>query len=126
MNEREQITVLNNILVAIAPRIAQQALDKLSLTLDPYRDNPAEGYSEVRREIFEEHAQIAVELASHLAAKFALVSDAALAPETQEAPTKSQQGPPKSIADILSQPSGVSSEALKLRAMRAAQQRGPS
>jgi hypothetical protein len=128
MNEQDQIAVIENILLAIAPAIATRALDKLSLTIgDPYSNKPAAEFEEVRGKIFDVHAKYAIEIASRLVGKFAQLKDATTGgTQAQNTLAKDKPGAGKSVADLLSQPSGVSSEALKLRAMREAQHRGPS
>jgi hypothetical protein len=128
MNSEDQIAVVQNILLAIAPAIATRALDKLSLTIgDPYSNKPAAEFEEVRGKIFDVHAKYGIEIASRLAGKFAQLKDATTgAAQAENTPAKDKQSAGKSVADILSQPSGVSSEALKLRALREAQYRGPS
>jgi len=139
MNPEEQLQLIRDLLLSIAPKIAQRAFDKLSLTIgDPYSSKPAEGFEEARGKIFDQHAGYGIELASRLAGKFAQISDAALSAQAQDTSQKedkararlqaaaSFQGAGKSAADILSQPSGLSSETLKLQAMRDAKHRGPS
>lgn len=131
MNPEQQLQTVREVLLAIAPSITTRALDRLALTIgNPYSDQPAEGFEEARRKIFDEHTTYAIELASRLAGRFAQLHDDVIsieaqnAPQTQSASKTGQQSAPKSIAQILSQPSGISSEALKLQAMRERRDRG--
>lgn len=88
MNQEDQIALIKDILLAIAPVITVRALKKANQSVDPYQE-PPESFAETRAALFDEQCGYAIEIASRLAGKFATLHDAALAPQTQDSLAKS-------------------------------------
>jgi hypothetical protein len=75
MDPSEQAVLINDFMVAVAPVVARYTLETMRLLKDSYRSEETE--ANIRRYAADAAANITMEFASHMAARFAQLHDAA-------------------------------------------------
>jgi hypothetical protein len=101
MEPLDQAALVRDFMVALAPGISRYTLNALRVLKDFYPIRSEEAESDTRRRAANVAANITVEFASHMAARFAQLHDAAnKGAQAKDAPASSKQDPKHTAAGV--------------------------